>query len=177
MPSWSDDAGEYWWQPPGKTWLQRVQIPHAPVAVRAGCKCRFCRDHRDQAKESKKPTRVKAVWRGPEYAPTHTRRSQVDSSCRDGYRMVDPAWVRRNGESVAVWFSYWDGDTEHHPGKWVTDDAPNLREAKKKAKAFVEAGTAKHGCRVYLVCYSWNITMAQRGFYEVWDYGSYQPSD
>lgn len=42
MPNWADDEGRFWWTPPGGTWLDEVEIPHAPVTRPAGCSCAMC---------------------------------------------------------------------------------------------------------------------------------------
>jgi hypothetical protein len=42
MPSWSDDEGRFYWAPPDRPFYERVEIPHAPVTVQAGCTCKFC---------------------------------------------------------------------------------------------------------------------------------------
>jgi len=42
VPNWADDEGRYWWTPPGKTWHEAVEIPHAPLSVEDGCDCIYC---------------------------------------------------------------------------------------------------------------------------------------
>jgi len=42
VPNWADDEGRFWWTPPDKEWYGSVQIPHAPVTVKPGCKCPCC---------------------------------------------------------------------------------------------------------------------------------------
>ena len=45
MPSWSDENGLYWWNPPGTRW-EAVEIPHAPVGEpNPDCRCAYCEHH------------------------------------------------------------------------------------------------------------------------------------
>jgi hypothetical protein len=56
MPNWSSDSGRYYWTPPGKTWLESKEIPHAPIIVVDNCKCLFCEYKRKLKNESASTT-------------------------------------------------------------------------------------------------------------------------
>ncbi len=57
MPNFSDDEGRYYWQPPGKFWYERIEIPHAPIVIEAGCRCKFCVTKRIESSENETRTR------------------------------------------------------------------------------------------------------------------------